>query len=151
MSGRCASAETMGNLHAKTNWRRIFVIFFIAIYAILGWLRLHNALRLYAYLSSLGIWPGPLYLAISGGLVGLGFSAAGVLQITRVRWRAALARTVCAVFLVWLWTDRIWFSTPQRFLDMLPISIFISLVTILLMVILIRKDAIPTEEIEKDE
>jgi hypothetical protein len=39
--------------------------------SIYGWLRFQQSLSLWKILIQIGIWPGPLYLAISGAVWGM--------------------------------------------------------------------------------
>jgi hypothetical protein len=115
------------------------------IYASIGWLRLYNGLRFRAYLLSLGVWPDPLYQAISGGLVGAVFTIAGFLTLIRHSQAAIFIRLAGTVFLTWLWADRVFLSDLPSFLNLLPASLLISLTTLVWMFFLIRPDNIIKE------
>lgn len=138
MSGTDFYPQTPHNPHVKRTWRHTVAIYLLIIYAGIGWLRLYNALRFSDYLTSLGLWPGPLYMAVSGGMIGLGFSCACLLMLVRHRHAAAAVRLVCVFFLTWFWADRIWLSDPQSFLNLLAISLAISLATLVLMAYFIQ-------------
>ena len=47
----------------------------LPIYALIGWLRLYEALNYWDYLIELNIWPRPLYFAITGAVIGARFHA----------------------------------------------------------------------------
>jgi hypothetical protein len=126
-----------GNPRKKAGWRGRTALGLMAILAGFGWLRLYNAVRLYDYLSALNLWPSPLYLAISGAGMGLVFSAAGWLWVWRSPHAVRAVRVAGVLFLAWFWADRIWLSTPDRFLDLLAISLITSLAIVLLMTILV--------------
>ena len=118
--------------------RHLLAAFFLLAYALMGWLRLYNYIRFWGYLQELGIWPSPLYLALSGGLIGLAFSAALVVFGLRLKVRVLLVRLVGLVFLLWLWLDRILLSDRPTFIFLLPVTVIITLLTVFLMFVLIR-------------
>ena len=119
-------------------WKRTAALLMAILYACMGWLRLYNSLRLRAYLVSLGVWPDPLYQAISGGLIGAAFTITGLLTLFRHARAAFITRRAGLVFLAWLWADRVFLSDLPSFLNLLPVSILISLATLVWMFFLIQ-------------
>ena len=130
-------AGKMPTVSSWKRWMHVFQVCVLLAYALVGWLRLYNSLRFWSYLQELGIWPRPLYLALSGGAIGLGFLMASFLLAIHSRVSVRVVRIICLLFLVWFWADRIWFSDQQAFILQLPISILISLVTVLLILFII--------------
>ena len=126
-------------------WRRTAALLMAIIYSSMGWLRFYNGLRFRAYLLSLGVWPDPLYQAISGGLIGVVFTVTGLLMLIRHAQAAIFTRLAGTVFLAWLWADRVFLSDLPSFLNLLPISVLISLATLFWMFFLIR----PLEKIKE--
>jgi len=119
-------------------WRRTAALFMVIFYASMGWLRLYNGLRFRAYLASLGVWPDPLYQAISGGLIGAAFTVTGLLTLIRHPQAGSCTCLAGLVFLTWLWADRVFLSDLPSFLNLLPVSVLISLATLVWMFFLIR-------------
>ena len=123
----------------STKKHRIFLIGIFTLYALIGWLRLHESLTYWHYLLELNFWPRPLYLTITGGLIGLFFSLADFMYLFKIRFAPQYSRYLSILFLVWFWVDRIWFSTREAFFNQLEVSVIITLVTLFWSFILIRK------------
>jgi hypothetical protein len=111
----------------------------LAVYALVGWLRLQGALSYWYYLLELGLRPHPLYLLISGGLIGLGYSLAFLLHLLRHRGAPILVRIFGIGLIVWVWVDRIWIGIRETFFNLLPITLLITTCTISLDILLVRK------------
>lgn len=126
-------------------WRRTAALLMAIMYASMGWLRLYNGLRFRAYLLSLGVWPDPLYQAISGGLIGAAFTIAGLLTLIRHAQAVIFTRLAGLVFLAWLWADRVFLSDLPSFLNLLPASLLISLATLVWIFFIVR-----LEDLSKD-
>ena len=120
-------------------WRRILLLCLLPIYALIGWLRLHESLNYWDYLFELNIWPRPLYFAVSGGLLGLGFTLAWIFLLLKLKASARYNRILGVIFLVWFWTDRIWLSLREAFFNQLFIAFMITAVTLCWMFLLIHK------------
>jgi len=120
------------------NWRYFLAAVVLIIYTLVGWLRLYNSLRFWNYLQGLGLRPSPLYLALSGGLMGTAFSTAFILCVLRKKSCGLFSRLICALFLLWLWLDGICLSDRETFLYELPVTILLTVATLVLMFFLIR-------------
>ena len=120
-------------------WRLRLARLLAAVYALMGWLRLQQAVWYWAFLKDLDIWPRPLYFAITGGAIGLGFTMALILMLARKPAIHSGIRILGAVFLAWFWFDRILYSTYNAFFMQLPVSLLITASTLLLAFILVRK------------
>jgi len=105
----------------------------------MGWLRLHGALTFQDYFTTLNIWPRPIYLAISGGMIGVSFTLAVLLILFNCRYANKYARWLAIVFLMWFWVDRIWLSVREAFYNQLEIGLLITLGTIFWAFILVRR------------
>ena len=97
--------------------RRPFFLWVLAIgmlyAALLNGLRLYTALHNWQFLSSaLPVRPGPLYLAVTGGVFLLLFSAAGISLLGRMRFGPRLARAAALLYAVWYWFDRLVITQP---------------------------------------
>ncbi len=120
-------------------WRRIILLFLLPIYALIGWLRLHESLDYWNYLIELNIWPRPLYFAITGGLLGLGFTLAWIFLLLKFKTSARYNRILGFIFIFWFWADRIWLSLREAFFNQLFSAFFITAVTLGWMFLLINK------------
>jgi len=131
-------------------WRRIFLLCLLPIYALIGWLRLHEALNYWDYLTELNIWPRPMYFAVTGGLLGLGFALAWIFLLLKLKASARYNRIFGAIFLIWFWADRIWLSLREAFFNQLFIAFLITAVTLCWMFLLIHKADIK-QKVKPDE
>jgi len=112
---------------------------FLTLYALVGWLRLQQTLLYWYYFLELGLWPHPLYFAVSGGAIGIGYSLALIFHLARFKYTARYIRFVGILLIIWLWIDRIWIGMRDAFIFLLPITILITGCTIGLDLLLVRK------------
>lgn len=132
----------MGNVDKKKKRarRRYWVsAFFLFLYALVGWLRLQQTLLYWYYFLKLGLWPHPLYFAVSGCMIGSGYSLALIFHCVRFKYTAQTIRFLGILLIIWLWIDRIWIGIRDTFISLLPITIIITSCTIGLDLLLIRK------------
>jgi hypothetical protein len=122
----------------RRNARRAATFFCVFWYALLGGLRFYETLKYQAYLAELNIWPRPLYMLLSGLLIGLGFSLALFCVAFRMRCTPLYIRALGSVFLAWLWFDVIWLGTREAFYHNLPVTGLISAATLLVMFALVK-------------
>jgi hypothetical protein len=120
----------------------------IALYALIGWLRFQQTLLYWYYLIELDLWPHPIYLAISGGLIGTGYSLAFIFHVIRYKFTHQYIRVLGLILIVWIWIDRIWIGMRDSFVPLLPITILITICTIGLDVFFIRKIKYGKKKIE---
>ncbi len=85
-----------------------------------GWLRLEQSLTRWDDLSQAGLQSGPLYLAITGALVGLAGLVAGIALWRRSRWAPRLTLAVVVGWIIWLWVDRLWIARSPAALTNWP-------------------------------
>jgi hypothetical protein len=123
----------------KSRWRKNILIALLGTYALMGWLRLHGAMTYRDYFTTLNLWPRPIYLALSGGMIGFAFTLAAFLLLYKWRTAALYSRWLAIAFLLWFWVDRIWLSLREAFFNQLETAILITLVTLFWGFILIRK------------
>lgn len=95
------------------------LIVLLALFGLNSMLRLAATLRAWEALDAFGTQPGPLYLAITGGIFALAF----LLAVTALllRWRAAawIVRGAVIAFALWYWVDRLALS-PGRPAENIP-------------------------------
>lgn len=113
--------------------------FILMLYALVGWLRLQQTLLYWYYFLELSLWPHPLYLAVSGGAIGIGYSLALIFHLARFEYSARYIRFLGILLIIWIWTDRILIGIRDSFILLLPITIIITGCTIGLDLLLIRK------------
>ena len=121
--------------------------FFLFLYALVGWLRLQQALLFWYYFLELGLWPHPLYFAVSGGVIGAGYSLALIFHFVHFKYTAKIIRVLGILLIIWMWVDRIWIGIRDAFISLLPITIIITGCTLGLDLLFIRK----IEYIKKSE
>jgi len=132
-------------LKIRGRWRRITALSIAFFYALMGWVRLRESIRYYSYLQSIQLYPGPLYIAISGSAAGAVFTAAFFLILFRSRIAPFYARIVSLVYIAWWWADRIWLGRPEAFERQVFLTTLVTLVTLIFAFILVRKKDIPEE------
>jgi hypothetical protein len=130
--------ETINDLKIS-RWRRIISLCLLPGYALIGWLRLAEVLNNWDYLLELNIWPRPLYFAITGTLIGAGFTLALVFLLLKCKFGGRFNRILGGVFLVWFWADRIWFSLRDAFFNQLFVAFLITAITLIWMFLLTQK------------
>jgi hypothetical protein len=111
-------------------WFRIITLCLLPGYALIGWLRFAEALKYWDYLIELNIWPRSLYFAITGALIGAGFTLAWIFLLFIKKIGILFSRVLGWVFLVWFWVDRIWFSLREAFYNQFFMAFFITAITL---------------------
>ena len=128
------------NKKKKRARRRYWIsAFFLSLYALVGWLRLQQALSYWYYFLELGLWPHPLYFAVSGGLIGSGYSLALIFHFAHFKYTARFIHLLGILLIIWIWVDRIWIGIRDTFNSLLPITIIITGCTLGLDLLLVRK------------
>lgn len=93
--------------------RAAMPFYLIVLIAGLLWLALTNGLRLagavrgWEWLNTLAIQPGPLYIALTGGIFAAGFLLASAGLLTRRAWSRPVTLAVVGLYAAWLWIDRL--------------------------------------------
>ena len=97
-----------------------------------GWMRFQQTLRHWFYLIDINLWPHPIYLAITGGLIGIGFSLGLILHLTANPHTNQFLRILCVILVVWLWVDRIFIGMRESFTILLASTLLITICLVLL-------------------
>ena len=118
----------------------------LPVYALIGWLRLSEALRFQGYLLELNLWPRPLYFAVTGAVLGAAFTLAWFLLLIKFKWSGRFNRLLGFVFLLWFWFDRIWFSLREAFFNQLFVAFLITAITLGWMFLLVQRTDHPRKE-----
>lgn len=85
----------------------------LLILSIWGWLRLQQSLAGWDQLTEIGVQPGPLYIAVTGALIGAGGLAAAIGVWMRARPGFWFARVFAVAWQAWNWADRLWISSAE--------------------------------------
>jgi hypothetical protein len=98
------------NRRRSSGWRPfslLLLIFGLLGLSIYGWLRLQQSLALWDILVQIGVWPGPLYLAISGAVWGILGLVAGIGLFLRKNWATRFTQIAILFMAAWYWFDRL--------------------------------------------
>jgi len=109
-------------------WWLKLIAYGLLILSLTGWLRLGQTIARWDSLVEAGILPGPLYLAVTGVLIGLGALAAAVTVWRRSRQAPRLVLLLLVVWLVWSWVDRLWIATSPTALSNAPFLLGASII-----------------------
>jgi hypothetical protein len=122
-------------------WVSVIAVIFLLLAAV-GWLRFQQTLASWNLLSELGVWPGPLYLALSGAAWGMpGLPAAWGLWTGR-RWAVRFAWPAAGFYPLTYWVDRLFLTRSPQALAAWPFWLGVSLLWLgLISVVLICKPA----------
>ena len=95
------SSFTHQNAYSIRSDRRLVLIFMVCILiSLTGWLRILDTLSSYNYLQEIGLEPQPVYLILSGILIGLLFFASILFLLLHKKWALTYMRWSCAVYLI---------------------------------------------------
>jgi uncharacterized membrane protein len=127
------------NSKKPSGWRRVLAVLCLALYTLMGCLRFFQGIAYRSLFAELALWPDPLYIILSGAAIALGFSLVLLLVLLKNRHAPRVSRWLGTAFLLWLWIDRIWLGRREAFFHQALIGCLISLVTLLMMHLLIRR------------
>ena len=91
-------------------------------------LRFIRALVLWNWLESLGLWPGPGYLAFTGLMFALGGGASTYGLIRRHPWGLRLGEITLVAWSLWNWSDRLWIARSPDALWNWPFALIVNLI-----------------------
>ncbi len=131
--------------------RQIITALIMVTISVLGWLRLAESIRLWNILIEVGLNPPPLYLAMTGGLIGMFSLIAAISILIRLKWAVVYIR-LCSILLVaWLIFDHLFLShTIQNASDWIWLILFSSvfITAIFLLTLPSLKNSLETVEDE---
>ena len=131
------------SLSAKSKWIRWITAGVLVVISMVGWMRFQQALRHWYYLIDLNLIPAPIYLAVSGGLIGIAFGVGLIFHLAGNPFTPVYLRLITATLVIWLWIDRIFVGVRNAFLLLLAGTIFISLCLIIFDQYLFSKNSYP--------
>lgn len=112
---------------ARGRGRRGLLTLVFLYFSLLGWLRFGSALSDASLLTSLGLRPGPGYLAAGGVLWGVSGLAGAVLMAASTPWQGVGVRVIGLVFTLSYWTDRLVFTRSAEMQANWPFSLGMTL------------------------
>jgi hypothetical protein len=117
-------------LAARRRWPLRLLVFGFAVLSLSGWLRLQQSLVSWAWLEGGGLTPGPLSLAVTGAVIGLGGLLPAVGLGLRRSWAPAAARLAAVLYGLWYWADRLLLGQNQYTLTGLPFSLAVTAIAL---------------------
>jgi hypothetical protein len=109
----------------------IVLILGLVFFSLTGWLRLYLSVQDWQLLTSLGLFPGPLYLAVYGAVVGLCGAAGAVSLWLRRPWAPRAVRMGALAAAAWYWLDRFLFTQSASSWTNWPFSAGMTVVCLL--------------------
>jgi len=124
----------------------IVLVLGLLFFSLTGWLRLYLSIQDWQLLVSLGLFPGPLYHAVYGTIVGL-FGAAAALSLwLRRPWAPRAVQIGALAAAAWYWLDRILFTQSASSWTNWPFSAGVTVLCLLFVLIVLpagRRKKIP--------
>ncbi len=118
-----SSAVDGSRVHPRRSfWLKLLAAGLLLI-SLTGWLRMQQALVDWQALVQIGLKPGPVYLAVSGALIGLGGLACLIGVWLRSKWGFGFTRGFVLVWQAWSWADRLWLARSDTALSNWPFAL----------------------------
>ena len=109
----------------------VVLVLGLLFFSLTGWLRLYLSIQDWQLLASLGLFPGPVYLAVYGAVFGL-FGAAGAISLwLRRPWAPRVMRIGTLAAAAWYWLDRLLFTQSASSWTNWPFSAGMTVVCLL--------------------
>jgi hypothetical protein len=111
MSSPRSKPKSRHHAHSTYSGRRtvrfLLLLAGLLMLSVYGWLRFQQSLALWEILIQIEIWPGPLYLAISGAAWGTMGLIAVLALFFRLTWAIQYTKVIVLLMAVWYWFDRL--------------------------------------------
>jgi hypothetical protein len=108
-------------------WLLILSLLLVSFY---GWMRLQYSVVQWDILIWADVYPGPLYMAISGGVWGILGTVSGLGLFFRQRWAVNLTRASVLVMAGWYWIDRLFLVQSPAARANLTFAIFVTIASL---------------------
>jgi hypothetical protein len=105
--------ELKDNKKPGRSFLLIVLVLGFLYFSLTGWWRLYLSIVDWKLLVSLGLFPGPLYLAVYGSIAGLFGATAAVSLWLRHPWAPGTARIGALAAAAWYWLDRLLFTRSE--------------------------------------
>ena len=115
----------------RLRWRRVLLAAAFFYLAILGFSRLQQSLLDWDILQSLGMSPGPLYAAMSGGVWSVLGLAAAVLAFMRTAWAGPVVFAIALAFAATYWIDFLFLTRAAEMMINWPFALGLTIVGLL--------------------
>jgi len=114
----------------RSFWLIVLVLGFL-FFSLTGWLRLYLSIQDWQLLTGIGLFPGPLYLAIYGIITGLFGAVVAASLWLRLPWAPTVARTGTLAAAAWYWLDRLLFTQSASSWTNWPFSVGLTVVCVM--------------------
>jgi hypothetical protein len=118
--------SSVGDLPRLRSGRSFWLKFLAAgllVLSVSGWLRMQQSIIDWQYLVEINLQPGPLYLMLTGGMIGLLSIVAAMSVWLRKRWGFVFARIIIIIWQAWNWADRLWIARSDTALTGWPFAL----------------------------
>lgn len=115
----------------RARWRYLILATAFLYLALMGWLRLQQALLDWNLLLEFGALPGPQYLAISGAVWGVLGLAGAVFTYVPRRWARRTALGIGLLFSASYWADFLLFTRAAEMMTNWPFALGVTLLGLL--------------------
>jgi len=123
--------ELKKNRQPGRSFLLIVLVLGFLFFSLTGWLRLYLSILDWQLLISFGLFPGPLYLAIYGAIVGLLGVVAAVSLWLRQPWAPKAVRIGVLAAAAWYWLDRLLFTQSTSSWTNWPFSVGLTVLCLL--------------------
>lgn len=90
-------------------WLVTLILAFLLL-SLMGWLRTEQVILQRRFLATLELYPGPIYIAVSGAIWGIGGLLSSLGLWLRKKWSRTISLMITLLFTAWYWIDEFLFS-----------------------------------------
>ena len=109
-----------------------------ALISLLGWMRMVDSIQDWYWLNVAGVDPGPLYLAVTGGLWGLVGLLALIWMLLDRPWSRLVGLAAALLFALTYWIDQLFIANRDSAGANLPFAALFTLLCLLYAVLTLR-------------